>query len=196
VTTVPGTTYTDATVVPNSRYTYTVRARDAAGNVSLDSTPLTVTRTTVTEDATVLKSTPTSKNGATATLGADSSPVENFLTKFAVTGTAGKRIDKAVLRLYGSDPSNSGGAFRATTNTSWTESTVTWATAPVADGVSLGSVAGVTVGKWVDVDLAPLVKGDGTYSIRASSTSTDGVEYSSRNASTNRPEVVLTVTTP
>ena len=127
---------------------------------------------------------------------ADNSPVENFLTKFTITGTAGKRIDKAVLRLYVTNPSNVGGVFRATTNTTWAQGTVTWATAPTADGVSLGSVGGVTAGRWVELNIAPLVKGDGTYSIRASSTSTDGVEYSTREAATNKPEVILTLSTP
>jgi len=39
----PVTTYTDTGVEPNTTYTYTVRARDAAGNTSPPSSPVTVT---------------------------------------------------------------------------------------------------------------------------------------------------------
>ncbi|MGA6161849.1 cellulase family glycosylhydrolase [Amycolatopsis magusensis] len=38
----PGTSFTDTGLAPNTDYTYTVRARDAAGNVSAPSAPLTV----------------------------------------------------------------------------------------------------------------------------------------------------------
>ncbi len=205
LTTVTGTTYADLTVSARTTYTYTVRAKDAAGNVSPDSAPGVVTTpmgtsTTVTvtpaHDATLMKDFPTVNYGNAVALEADNSPVKSFLTKFTVTGTAGKRIDKAVLRLYVSNASNSGGVFRATTSTSWSQGTVTWATAPVADGVSLGTVPSVTAGRWVEVNLAPLVKGDGTYSIRASSTSTDGAGYNAGEAPSNKPHVVLTVSTP
>ncbi len=212
LTTVAGTTYADLTVSAGTTYTYTVRAKDAAGNVSPDSasavvttpsavvTPPPGTSTTVTvtpdHDATVMKDFPTTNYGSAVALEADNSPVKGFLTKFTVTGTAGKRIDKAVLRLHVNNPSNSGGVFRATTNTSWSEGAVTWATAPVADGVSLGTVPGVAADRWVEINLAPLVKGDGTYSIRASSTSTDGVGYDAGEALSNKPQVMLTVSTP
>src|SRR5205085_1321462 len=43
ITTVGSTTYTDTGLTPNTTYDYTVKAADAAGNISLPSTPLTVT---------------------------------------------------------------------------------------------------------------------------------------------------------
>ena len=43
VTTVTGTTYTDTGLSPSTTYTYTVRARDAAGNVSGNSNQISVT---------------------------------------------------------------------------------------------------------------------------------------------------------
>ncbi|MFI7534193.1 fibronectin type III domain-containing protein [Streptosporangium sp. NPDC049376] len=43
VTTATGTTYTDSNLSPSSTYTYTVRARDAAGNRSPESSPVSAT---------------------------------------------------------------------------------------------------------------------------------------------------------
>ncbi|MEU1736887.1 carbohydrate-binding protein [Streptosporangium sp. NPDC020145] len=43
VTTATGTTYTDSNLSPSSTYTYTVRARDAAGNRSPESAPVSAT---------------------------------------------------------------------------------------------------------------------------------------------------------
>lgn len=40
---VPGTSFTDTTVAPSTAYTYTVKAYDAAGNVSAASSPVSVT---------------------------------------------------------------------------------------------------------------------------------------------------------
>ena len=50
----------------------------------------------------------------------------------------------------------------------------------------------VSVNTWYEVDVTSLVTGDGTYSLRISSTSTNGADYSSKEGS-NPPELVLTL---
>src|SRR4051812_8628532 len=65
-----------------------------------------------TADAVVKRDSPT-VNFRTATgLKADNSPVEMIFLKFTVTGTAGSTVTGAKLRLFVTDPSNSGGQFR------------------------------------------------------------------------------------
>jgi acid phosphatase type 7 len=46
---------------------------------------------------------------------------------------------------------------------------------------------------WVEYDVTPIVRGDGTYSFRLATASSDGIDFRSRNASTTHPELVLTV---
>jgi hypothetical protein len=44
----------------------------------------------------------------------------------------------------------------------------------------LASLGAVSVNTWYEVDVTSLVTGDGTYSLRISSTSTNGEDYSSK----------------
>lgn len=61
---VAGTSFIDATVVPGTTYNYTVRARDAAGNVSADSSVLTITATAPPPADTIAPSAPASLNAS------------------------------------------------------------------------------------------------------------------------------------
>ena len=52
----------------------------------------------------------------------------------------------------------------------------------------------VNVNTWYEVDLSSLVTGDGTYSIRIASTSTNGVNYSTKEgAAGSAPQLVVTL---
>ena len=52
----------------------------------------------------------------------------------------------AKLRLYVVDGSSTGGDWTSTANTTWSENTVTWSTAPDADGIFLDSLGTVSPG--------------------------------------------------
>jgi hypothetical protein len=148
----PPTTYTDDTASPGTAYTYQVSAVDAAGN---ESSKAAVSVTTPgggggsltfapTDDATVDASQPTVNFGTTSRLTVDNSPVNYSLLKFNVTGTAGCSISSAKLRMtIGSttnDNSPYGGDLYGTSN-AWSESNVTWNTAPAAGATKISSVA-------------------------------------------------------
>lgn len=180
-------------------------SKEAATNkpqliVTLDSTtpppppPTTTTlHITPSADATIKPDFATTNFGTAATLEIDNSPVLNTLMKFNVSGVAGRKVTSAKLRLFVTNPSNIGGIFKRTSNTTWSEGTVTWNTAPAQDASTLTSIAATTANTWVEADLTPLITGDGTFSIRGSSTSSDGAAYNSKEAMTNKPDLVLTV---
>ena len=111
VTTVSGTSASDTGLTPNTSYTYTVKARDAAGNVSPASSAATTTtlaagtgvQTTLnaSADARVQQANPTTNYGTSTTLGADqdsAAQVESFV-KFANPGLTGT-VTSAKLRLW------------------------------------------------------------------------------------------------
>ena len=101
------------------------------------------------------------------------------------------------LRLYTIDASAVGGRFHRVADSSWSESTVTWNNSPAADSTPFATLGAVTVGSWYDISLASLLTGDGTVSIRVTSTSTDGADYTSKEGTAGfRPELVVTTGEP
>jgi hypothetical protein len=89
-----------------------------------------------------------------------------------------------------------GGIFRAAATTpAWTEAAVTWESAPLATGTTLGTIEGAVASSSVHlIDVHTIVTGNGTYSFRVSGNSGDGARYFSRNgnAANLAPELQLT----
>lgn len=173
------------TVTPTPSVTPTVTS-------SPTPSPLPSTLTFIpTDDATIRGSKPNNNYGSASKLEVDNNPLENTLIKFTVSGVAERQVISAKLRLYNVGSSNKGGDFYRVLNNNWSEKIVTWNNAPLADTLvsSLGNVAPNT---WYEVDLSSYIRGDGVYSLRIVSTSSDGADYSSEE-SANDPKLVLTL---
>jgi chitodextrinase len=199
--------YVDNSVSPSTSYSYTVAAVDAAGNASGQSSAASATTPAgggggglnfrATDDATIDSTNPTVNAGTSTRLSADGSPVQDFVVKFSVTGTSGCAMSKVLLQLtVGTGANNNsahGGDFYSATSSSWTEGSVTWATAPAKAGSALASLGTVSLGETVTVDVSSVVTGDGSYSFRVSSASGDAAAYFSRQGSTTQaPQLVVT----
>jgi hypothetical protein len=200
--TASGTTYADTTTQASTTYGYSIVAVDGAGNVSDASNtasattpaPSSVLTFTPTADTYVQSDKATSNFGSATIISTDNSPIKHMLLKFAVSGVGTRSIASVKLRLYCIDPSSFGGNFQRVADTSWSESGVTWNTAPVADSASLGSIGKVVASTWYELDVTPLLSGDGTVSLRVSSTSTDGADYASKEGAAGvAPQLVVTV---
>ena len=74
----------------------------------------------------------------------------------------------------------------------WTDYTVTWNNAPAGDGTPIASLGRVTINTWHEVDVTSLIAGDGIYSLRVTSPSSNGADYSSKEG-TNAPQLVVSV---
>jgi len=147
--------------------------------------PQVITFTTV-ADARVNSSNPNSNYGDANDLRA-SNAYQSYL-KFVVSGVSGA-IEKATLRLFCEDPSADGGAFYPVDN-NWEENTITWNNAPPTSGAPVISAGPVAVDTWVELDITAAILGDSTYSFGIISTTSDRVNYSSREGS-EPPELVL-----
>jgi chitodextrinase len=190
--------YDDETVAPDTSYTYTVQAFDASGNRSSSSVtvrtpppaPSTLTFA-ASDDATIDAANPTSNLGTSSRITVDTSPVNDTLLKFTVSGTGPgtscPTVTGAKLRLTvgngSTDNAPKGGDFRGAVDSNWSESTVTWSSAPAAKaGAPVASIATpVVVSTPYTVDVSPLVTGNGPVTIRASGNSSDGARYYSLN---------------
>jgi chitodextrinase len=203
-----GTSFTDSTAAASTTYSYTVKARDAAGNVSAASTAATVTTppaggsTTATfaptSDARVEQATPTANFGTSSTLSADQSStaqIESYLM-FNVTGLTGP-VTSAKLRVWtttgSTSPSTNGPAVSGVADSSWTEAGLTWNNRPTG-GASVDNAGALTADTMVEYNVTPLVTGNGTISLKLTPDSTDGTSFNSRQGSdsTKRPQLVIT----
>ncbi len=194
------TSFSDVTVQPATTYTYTVVAVDGAANASPDSNAATVTtpapNATLTftpiDDSYVESDLPASNFGRATAMGVDNKPVKNILLKFSVAGIGSGTVRSAKLRLFCVDASPKGGEFHRLADSTWSETTLNWNNVPTADVATIASLGSVGAGTWYEVDLTPLIVGDGTYSVRATSTSSNGADYSTKEG-TGAPQLVVTV---
>jgi chitodextrinase len=193
------TTYSDTTVAPLTSYTYEVRARDAAGNVSPPSTALTVTTAepaathtfTPIADARVEEANPSTTYGTSSSLRTDAGPALETFVKFNVTGLSGA-VQSARLRLYATNASVDGPSVRTTSN-GWSETTLAWANRPAPTGALTDDRGAVPINAYTEWDVTPSVSGNGTVSFVLAQPGTDAVYFSSREVSTNRPELIVTM---
>jgi glucose/arabinose dehydrogenase/PKD repeat protein len=195
------TSYSDTTVAGGTTYSYQVSALDAAGNESALSNTATATTPGLTTlsfqadaDARVEEANATLNFGPDTTLRADggSDPdVESYL-RFNVSGVSGP-VQSAKLRLWVTSSTADGPAVY-TTGSTWSETGITWANRPARTSSATDDKGVIGSGTWVEYDVKPLVSANGTYSFVLATTSSDGVDFSSREISdlTHMPELVLT----
>jgi hypothetical protein len=194
------TSFTDTGVSPSTTYTYTVNAKDSAGNTSAQSAPVSVTTPASAgnltfapvADAYIEQDLATSNFGTGTSDQVDGSPVKRSLLRFTVAGIGTHGVASAKLRLYCVDPSSFGGEIRSVTGT-WSETAVTWNTSPAFGASAVSSVGSVVVGQWYEFNVTPLVTGNGDVTIGMLSTNTNGADYTSREGvAAQRPQLVVT----
>jgi hypothetical protein len=151
-------------------------------------------------DVYTLKSSPGSNFGTVTTLRVRDPGVRSYL-QFNVTGIpSGASVSAATLRLYSptGDKCTTTGigtdVYRAGSD-GWTETTVTHSNAPGKTGVRLGTAEGFAAGSFAALDVTSAVTGNGTVSfyleMPSCSTDTTVTRFNSREASANRPELVV-----
>ena len=196
-------TYTDRSLQAGTTYRYRVAATDGNANTSPSSPTATVTtaphgrmlRFPPTKDTYIDADRPGIAFGAATRTTADHSPVKKTLMAFTVSGTGGCPIVSALLRLHNVDAALRGGDVRPLANTGWDEQTVTWATAPATNAPAVATLDAVVKKTWYDVDVTPLVSGDGPVGLTITSGSTDGAGYSSKEGPVRQqPELVVECT--
>ncbi|MDQ1744018.1 MAG: acid phosphatase type 7 [Pseudonocardiales bacterium] len=203
------TGYVDNSVAAATTYSYTIKAKDAAGNVSTASNTATATTppsnggagttTFASDDVTIDQTVPDAQPNATATrVSADGSPVNNALIRFAPVlpaGCASVTGVRLTLTVGNSTDDNSsrGGDVYLTDNAGWSQSAVSWNSAPKPVGAAVFSQGAVTLGQSVTVELTGKVDVRAPFSIRIATTSGDAARYYSKEGSaTLGPRLTVT----
>ncbi len=208
-----GAANTSALSKPSHTYaagTYQARLTVSNGNGTSTSPPTTITvvppaggGTVVvapSADAQVYGSSPNTNYGTLNTIrtrenGGTSGTYRTYL-KFNVSGTGGS-VAGLKLRLFVTDATSNAQGVYAVSNTTWTETGLRWSTAPAISGSPLVSAPAPTANAYVEFTLPPAaVPGDGTYAFAIKSSSTNSAIFRSKEATSNRPQLVVTLGAP
>ncbi|HYH49847.1 MAG TPA: DNRLRE domain-containing protein [Acidimicrobiia bacterium] len=145
-------------------------------------------------DARVESANPRQNFGSSSTLAADGAPATSSYLRFVVPSSVGE-VARARLRLYVRDASRGGAVLFPAAN-DWTEKGLTYEGRPARTGPEAARTGAVSAGRWVEVDVTPLITGPGTVTFELTGANSDGVGFKSRNSSDKRPELVIEAATP
>jgi glucose/arabinose dehydrogenase len=141
-------------------------------------------------DAYVRSDHPSTNYGANHNLIVLSNVGRTYL-KFTVTGLTGP-AHGVRLRLWVTDSSNVAGSCFKLSNTSWSESRITWNNRPGITVAALARVGTANARTWVEFNLgAGAIPGNGTYTFVIASGSTNEVVWASRETGA-RPALLVT----
>jgi fibronectin type 3 domain-containing protein len=195
------TTFSDTSVSPNTAYSYQVRAIDTVGNRSGFSNTASVTTPSSSSNGTILPSADAmvqeasaSTNFGTSTalrVDGGSDPDVQTYFRFPVSGLSGT-VQSAKLRVYATSPTADGPAVYTTADT-WGETSITWGNKTALVGSGVGKLGSIGSNAYAEFDVTSLISGNGTYDFVLAGTSTDGVDFQSREAA-NKPQLVITTT--
>jgi hypothetical protein len=195
------------TVTANGTYTFNLGAestdgadfnsREAAGNrpqlvVEMGTSGGSGATTVAPEaDARVMQGSPNSNFGGGPVLGADKSPVVETFIRFNVSGVSGT-VTRARLRLFVTNATgNAPAVYRADPNAVWSETGITWNNKPARVGGVVANLGGIKANRYVEYNVTTTVSGNGTYTFNLKAESTDGADFISKDASGNRPQLVI-----
>ncbi|MGH3081065.1 MAG: DUF7594 domain-containing protein [Gaiellaceae bacterium] len=133
---------------------------------------------------------PTANFGTSTGIRVDGSPGTNGYLRFNVSIPTGEVVTGATLRLYAPSSSGSGFTVHAVADTTWGETTTTYNNAP-AIGAQVAASGSYPGGSYVSVNVTPLVAGSGPVSMAIKRTSTSSNTYPSREAGSNKPQLVV-----
>lgn len=144
-------------------------------------------------DTWVRSDTVTATNGTAKTMrGKGGTTTYQPYLRFSVAGLA-QTPTRATLRLFTTDASTGSGTLYRTADATWSESTLSWSTAPATTGGPVAASAPAALGSWVELDVTSVVTGDGEYSFTLANPPADAVAFSSKESSTaaQRPQLVV-----
>lgn len=166
---------------------------DVAHSIYLfdDFPQLCATALSPTADATTKQASPNTSYGTQTSLSADAAANDddNFLIRFSLSGVSTSQINRARLLLYATDGTDLGPQYCATT-ASWSETSVTWNSQPVCSSNNLGGGATVASNSWVGYNVLGALQA-GWSSFRFTPQSTNDFVANSREAASNRPQLIL-----
>ena len=120
----------------------------------------------------------------------DRDPVATGFVRFQVSVPAGETVTQATLKVFPMESSGSGFSVHRVADNSWSETTINYSNAPRV-GSRVAASGAYSGDAYVSVDVTSLVAGSGDVSLALTRDSTSSNTYSSREAASNRPQLVV-----
>jgi hypothetical protein len=140
------------------------------------------------EDATVVERDPDVNFGNDIVLLADRDSMREALLQFHVDQLDGT-VSSARLRLWVVNATTNGPkVWRSGT---FEEDTVTWEAGRPTRTSVVADIGSVSSGRWIEIDVTDAINGTGTYGFTLVPDSTDGVDFTSAEGSSNQPELIV-----
>jgi Calcineurin-like phosphoesterase len=191
-----GTTTGTTTATSPATSTATSTATSPATSTGTSTATTATSAFAPSADGYVEADTPTTAYGTGYTIQAQaassSTPEERAYLTFAVKNLTGT-VTSAKLSFY-SYSTWANGITVSSAGTDWQESTLTWSKAP-AVGATVGTAKNVAVNTTVTVDVTSAVPGNGNVGFVVTTDRATPVKFGSREATSNRPQLVIQTTT-
>jgi hypothetical protein len=122
-------------------------------------------------------------------LRADGSPEKRSYLRFEVAGLSGP-VARARLRLFATTSHSVGYDIRGVAENGWDEGTINFNNAP-AVGSIVASSGSFNSGTWTEVDITPLINGNGTVSLAFTTAHGTAMNLASRETGATAPQLVI-----
>lgn len=184
----PPTSTPSASLTPTSTPAQTAVPTNTPTSATTPSPPRIFTFTPV-ADAYVDAEKPTTNAGSSLSLRADGSPEMHSYLRFEVAGLSG-RVIRARLRLFANTSHSVGYDARGVADNGWEERTITYNDAPPVGGV-VASSGSFTSGTWTEVEVTPLISGNGTVNLAFTTAHSTAMNLASRETGANAPQLII-----
>ncbi|HEY3345578.1 MAG TPA: DNRLRE domain-containing protein, partial [Anaerolineaceae bacterium] len=120
----------------------------------------------------------------------DASPEMRGYLSFEIKGLDSSSIQKAILKIYANSGSDKGISVHAVSDTNWSESKITFASAPkmgktIADSKKFGG------GQWVSIDVTDLVKDGDKLSLALTTADKTQINLAARESGSHAPQLII-----
>lgn len=191
----PDVTYLPPSVIVSQTYTISVDITDsfaalAMGSVDVTVNPAPILMLPPVADSYVEERFPDATHGSEDRIRIDGHFPQTAYLRFDLTGLTGV-VQSAVIELDVRNESNVGGTIHSVSDNTWDENTLTFNNSPVIDGPALDTLGPVAKNDIVQMDVTQAINGGGIYSFAIVSSSTNGVQYRSREGLTGTPVLIV-----
>jgi parallel beta-helix repeat protein len=156
------------------------------GGLMLPASPAAAANNAAVADSWVDAASPGQNNGGQPYVRVDGSPLRRAFLRFNVQGLSGPT--PAVLKFFAESGSHAGVEVHTVADTTWGESTITYANQP-ALGPVVGATGSFPSGTWLSVNLTGVITGNGLYSFALTTPDDTAVKITSREGA-NAPVLI------